>query len=566
MSDQPIEILSAKNFGPIPDNSGVVVGGDVSGPATIIGRQTTYNINQGDPLQLLPFAPQASFNAAGNDDDSLCLHNTRVEILKQINTWANGDDGRYIFWLSGWAGVGKSTIARTIAREYYDKECFMASFFFSRGGGDVSHTGKFVGTIALQLAQRCAAFKSLLLNAVSNNEVIAGTVLKDQWNELVLQPLSKLEAGSFQAPLLLIIDALDECDKESDVRQVLQLLSDSRHLGRLHFRVFITSRPDIPVRHGFLVVPGQDRQDFVLHNISQSIVDGDIFTFLQHALSDIQQKFALTKNWPGDEAIKHLVRKSAGLFIWASTACRFISKGRQLASNRLSLVLEGAPTTQPEEELNRIYTTVLKSSVGDYFDEQDKEEVYYSLRKTLGTIIILFSSLPTLSLAKLLHIDTEEIGRTLGDLHSILDFPKDPTQPVRPHHPSLRDFLLSPQRCRDPQFWVDEKKAHKAMVNHCIQLMSQKLNQKDLCGLGDPGARVAQVPPENLARCFPAELQYACEYWVQHLQRSGTQPYDDDQVHQFLQEHLLHWLEALSWMGKTSEGILAILSLEAQIP
>jgi KAP family P-loop domain len=191
----------------------------------------------------------------------------------------------------------------------------MASFFFSRGGGDVSHAGKFVGTIALQLAQRCAAFKSLLLNAVSNNQVIASTVLKDQWNELILQPLSKLEAGSFQAPLLLVIDALDECDKESDVRQVLQLLSNSRHLGRLYFRVFITSRPDISVQYGFLVVPNRDRQDFVLHDISQSVVNDDIFAFLQHALLDIQQKFAFTKNWPGEEAIRYLVRKATGLFI-----------------------------------------------------------------------------------------------------------------------------------------------------------------------------------------------------------------------------------------------------------
>jgi hypothetical protein len=47
-------------------------------------------------------------------------------------------------------------------------------------------------------------------------------------------------------------------------------------------------------------------------------------------------------------------------------------------------------------------------------------------------------------------------------------------------------------------------------------------------------------------------------------ERSSAQLYD--QVYQFLQDHLLHWLEALGWMGKTSEGILAIFSLEAQIP
>jgi len=59
-------------------------------------------------------------------------------------------------------------------------------------------------------------------------------------------------------------------------------------------------------------------------------------------------------------------------------------------------------------------------------------------------------------------------------------------------------------------------------------------------------------------------LQYYCVYWVQHLQK--TKLYDYDQVYLFLQEHLLHWLEVLGWMGKTSEGIRAILLLETQIP
>jgi hypothetical protein len=36
-------------------------------------------------------------------------------------------------------------------------------------------------------------------------------------------------------------------------------------------------------------------------------------------------------------------------------------------------------------------------------------------------------------------------------------------------------------------------------------------------------------------------------------------------VYQFLREHLLHWLEALGWMQKVSEGIHAIISLESMI-
>lgn len=56
----------------------------------------------------------------------------------------------------------------------------MASFFFLRGSRDGSDTGKFVGTIATQLAQRYAAFKSLLVKAILNDESISSRTLKDQ--------------------------------------------------------------------------------------------------------------------------------------------------------------------------------------------------------------------------------------------------------------------------------------------------------------------------------------------------------------------------------------------------
>jgi hypothetical protein len=71
------------------------------------------------------------------------------------------------------------------------------------------------------------------------------------------------------------------------------------------------------------------------------------------------------------------------------------------------------------------------------------------------------------------------------------------------------------------------------------------------------------VKSRQVEHCLPPEIQYACLYWVQHLQKSRAQLGDNDQVHRFLKEHLLHWLEALSWMRKMSEGIRAITSLEA---
>jgi hypothetical protein len=176
--------------------------------------------------------------------------------------------------------------------------------------------------------------------------------------------------------------------------------------------------------------------------------------------------------------------------------------------------------------------------------------------------VILLSPLSAQSLSRLLHIRKEDIDETLEDLHAILDIPKDQVCPLRLHHPSFRDFLLNEDRCGDPSFWVDEKQAHQRLAESCIRLMSNSLN-RDVCGQEAPGTLVADVESSRIEQCLPPEVKYACLYWIQHLQRSGEQLYDDDQVHRFLQVHLLHWLEALSWMQKISEGIFAITSLES---
>jgi hypothetical protein len=109
---------------------------------------------------------------------------------------------------------------------------------------------------------------------------------------------------------------------------------------------------------------------------------------------------------------------------------------------------------------------------------------------------------------------------------------------------------------------VDEKQAHRLLAESCIRLMTTTL-KRDVCGLRDPGVLSTKITSSQLEQYLPSEVQYACKYWVQHLQKSGIQFHDDDQVHQFLLIHLLHWLEALSWMRNISEGILAIITLQS---
>ena len=405
----------------------------------------------------------------------------------------------------------------------------------------MSHAGKFFTSIAVQLANNVPSLRQYIYDAITKRKDVASQSLRDQWCQLILRPLSKLGSGSSPSSYVLTVDALDECDKEEHIRIILQLLAEARTLTTVRLRVFLTSRPEIPIRHGFYQIPDAERQDFILHNISPSIVNHDISIFLQYNLNFIAGERSLGAGWPGEQIVKRLVHNASGLFIWAATACRFIREGKQFATKRLDMILESNSTAinAPEKHLDKIYLTVLRHSISPDYTAEEAEELRYRLKSLLGSIVTLSSPLSTQSLSKLVNALQQEVDQTLDDLHAILDIPKDQTCLLRLHHPSFRDFLLNRERCGDSNFQVDEKQAHQTLADYCIQLMSTFLKQ-DVCGQEAPSTLVADIHSCQIEQCLSPEVRYACLYWIQHLQKSGAQLCDKDQVYQFLQVHLLH--------------------------
>ncbi|PQE27705.1 WD40 YVTN repeat-like-containing protein [Rutstroemia sp. NJR-2017a WRK4] len=531
-------------------------------PAMGVVFSGSNNSDQENLLSRLPIATDAPFNSCNRQYEPTCLPETRVDLLQEIYKWADRQNEQCIFWLNGLAGTGKSTIARTVARTYFEQNRLGASFFFSRGGGDVGHASKFFTSLAVQLAYNIPSLQHYISDAITERSDIASHSFRDQWRQLVLRPLSRLDGSLSLSSYVLIIDALDECDNENDIQMILQLLAMARELKTIQLRVFLTSRPEIPIRYGFNQIPSTERQGFVLHSIPLEIVDRDIFFFLKHNLELIGHYNEHEPGWPGSEAIQRLVNAASGLFIWAATACRFIRGG--FIEERLRLLLEGNDTSaSPEEHLNSIYIAILRNSIQPSYMEQERQKLYSMLRYVLGSIVVLSSLLSIKSLSRLLYITAPEVNRTLKSLHAILYIPEDKNHSLRLHHPSFRDFLLNKKRCGDSNFWVDEKQIHQTLALNCIKLMSTFLKQ-DVCKQKAPGTLVTDIGT-RVEDYLPLEVRYACIYWVQHLQKGGIQLQDNDQVYQFLQEHLLHWLEALSWIGKISEGIVAISSLESYI-
>ncbi|CAG8379663.1 unnamed protein product [Penicillium salamii] len=173
------------------------------------------------------------------------------------------------------AGTGKSTIALTVAREQYQRHHLGASFFFSRGGGGRSSARSFPATIAAQLREFSPELKKCINDAAAVNPRIRNLMLYDQWKKLVVEPLSHMRDRSFPSPLLLVIDALDECDDgalygETAFSALVQCLKDITTIEGVEVRAFVTSRPDGAIKLGFQRILNKEFQKFLFFTISRN--------------------------------------------------------------------------------------------------------------------------------------------------------------------------------------------------------------------------------------------------------------------------------------------------------
>jgi len=509
-------------------------------------------------LSKLSDAEGAAYNHRLWEHEDHCLPDTRVELRRTIMDWFEDPNGECIFWLNGMAGTGKSTISRTVAWDFAEKKRLAASFFFSRGRGDISHAGQFFTTIAAQLTRSLPVLRPLISKAIEEHFDILKQGLSEQWKHLILDPLKRAPAQSIQ--LVIVIDALDECDSKDDIQLILKLLAQAKCLETIRLRVLVTSRPESPILLGFRNLPGEVYQDFVLHSIPPPTVNQDISIFFQRKLSSVKSELELsTTPWPDEPTIQRLVERAAGLFIYAATIYRFIRDNNRAPEDQLSVILEDHNLSQsPTKHLDDMYTKLLQHSVvGNQIVHVDDYSVV-QFRKIIGSIILMFDVMASKEIAKLLHLRT--ISTTLVLLRSVLNVPENEGQPVRIFHPSFRDFLLDPQRCLDSRFLIDSQETHITLFRNCIGLLAEL--RQDLCNLREPGVSVDDIPEQIIQQYIPPHIRYACRYWFQHFQLGNPIQEDMDRILQFLEQDFLQWLEALSLIKEVSDGVLMVKGLE----
>ncbi|THU83683.1 hypothetical protein K435DRAFT_574379, partial [Dendrothele bispora CBS 962.96] len=138
-----------------------------------------------------------------------CLPGTQKHVLQHINTWINNvPSADPIFWLSGVAGSGKSTIASTLVQEEGNRSWLGAVYFCRR---DVTMPEHVVPAIAYRLAHSFPPLRARIINVLRDCPDITGSPISTQFSSLLAKPLSALHDWDFGKSLVIVIDALDEC-------------------------------------------------------------------------------------------------------------------------------------------------------------------------------------------------------------------------------------------------------------------------------------------------------------------------------------------------------------------
>jgi hypothetical protein len=487
-----------------------------------------------------------------------CLEKTRVELLNDLDSWLIKRDGPQFFWLNGLAGTGKSTVARSFCeRAAKHQDVQLASFFISRlAAADRRDALSIFHTLVYQLAASNGNMLRKVCDALRDDLTLLMKGLSVQIPKLFF-PLLLLIPDS--ARLVIVIDALDECDKDIDGREageLIPLLMHSLRAAPKHARLLITSRDEVSIRNMFNDITGgaSEQKELRLHDMDNKTVQGDIEIYFRHHLQRIARWANLPAGkWPGDSEFDKLLIRAGVLFVYAATIVRFLDDDMYEPSVRLRLVLASDSTSAPEtyQMLDLLYAHVLATAAtsrGGHGRQQD--DLAERVRCLLGTIVCLQQQLPSKDIVSLMDLPDELTYRTLGRLRAVLIY--EDRKPVRVFHPSFPDFLANPSRCVDGRFRLEASERHAEIAFRCLVFMNKRLRY-DICGSGRPWLQNNEVLHLVDALEDLGSLCYACMYWAAHLRLAGAQHSRlAGELVLFCEGHLLHWIELLSLMGKLS--------------
>ncbi|KAB5590977.1 Vegetative incompatibility protein HET-E-1 [Ceratobasidium theobromae] len=502
-------------------------------------------------LEKLEPAKLASFDSklSTSIDRRTCTKNTRKTILSDLKSWSDNPDGEKVYWMDGMAGTGKTTIACTLASELESRGQLAASFFCTRTLPECRDANRIVPTIAYQFARRSTAFQSVLCQALSNDPDIGSKNISTQFERLLKEPLERVKEKTANN-MIVVVDALDECEDTQVVSQILEILF--QNVVDLPVKFFVTSRPEAAIRDKMISEENISRSILHLHDIERSLVREDIELYLQKELEFMS---------PAPSDVKQLATLSDNLFIYAATAVRYIRPVRRSVDPHERMARLLAVDSQPGKRFSHIdslYSTILTAA----FDDEDLElRERERIQLVLWSVVCAREPIPLETITALSGISDESHALlALQPLRSVI-YVSEQTNVVSTLHASFSDYIFTQDRSE--RFFCNKGAYSQLLTRRCLEVMEEQL-RFNICGLPSSFVPDRDVPDleARMEKSIPPRLSYVCRYWPDHLKIAVTSDELRAIVEEFLSQRLLFWMEVLNLKGHMVIGVQGLVKTQ----
>jgi hypothetical protein len=452
--------------------------------------------------------------------------------------------------MNGMAGTGKTTIAYSVCAELQKSSRLGASFFCSRAIQECRQAKHIIPTIAYQLARFSHPFQCALDKVLQEDADVHTRALNIQFRKLLLEPLTEAKT-SLPTDFIVVIDALDECENEDVVGQILHLLLTTTYT--LPIRYLVTSRPEKTITRGITGrADGQEEARLVLHNLDSDEVQEDIRAYMRAELEGIP----LT-----DDHWLRLTDRCGVLFIYASTTCRYIKQTYELMplDEVVGMITSPASTHKGKNVINELYMTVLYAAfVKSEWDDTSKQR----MKDVLETVICAIEPLTLNALAKLCGLESgDQVNQLLLPLRSVLNVTKK-SGVVSTLHASFPDFMLSSDR--SGSYHCHHRMRHMKITQACLHVIDTNKPKVNVCGLASSYNLDSDVKDlDKLANeTIPQAIIYACRHWSDHLSLSEYRPELLSVVSNFFSSRLLLWMEVMNLIKRIGRATSIIQHAE----
>lgn len=433
-----------------------------------------------------------------------------------------------VIWLHGSPGIGKSTMAMMLAEELPKKDYFsrtdsILSFFFCDSSSENHRTATSVlRGILYQIIKKHPSFMEQMMPTYEAQGKRLFTSFDALW--AVLMEFGRALNGS---EIYCIIDALDECDTESQdtlLEQIRQSFTQSNETSlvacKIHFLIVSRPYPEI---------------QFLLSTFRYVDLGSckEIANDLRAMIQDKVQDLARRKKYPESvtqKVSRILEEKADGTFLWVGIACRDL---HGVPSRRAVETLLAKP-----RGLYPLYKNLLSAAVEANNSHDDPQ-----LKMLLMIVTFALRPLKVAEVAEACRLYLDEDIKTrlwftqevIESCHFLIVIDKGY---VRLLHRSVQDFLMTEM----DNFTA--VKSNLVLSYRCIELIFQYCR---------PGMDKSVMEPTY------GFLAYSVLYWPKHASLAETE-FTTLEEHGSLFQNMFGtwkcWLENYNHLKRGSWGAL----------